>query len=292
MWAALAANVANIPLNALLIFGLGWGVKGAATATVFAQAVELGLLVAIHRREPIRLRWPSRQQLGALWALGLPSGLELFLDVGAFAALVVIIAQIGQLDLAAHQIAMQVCHLIFLPALALGDAASVLVGRLVGAADDAWVGRVAHRALATVLVYSTVCATSLMLFAELVARAFTSDAALVEVAVTVLRAAGVLQLFHGSHIVARSVLRGAGDVRYAALITVGLAWLFAPPLAYWLGLERGLGALGGWLGMCLEIALGTLLLWWRVERRGWARAAELSRARLKPAEPVAMPQPA
>jgi MATE family multidrug resistance protein len=85
-------------------------------------------------------------------------------------------------------------------------------------------------------------------------------------------------------VVARSVLRGTGDVRFPALITVGFAWTIAPPLAFWLGLVQGWGALGGWVGLSVQIALGAVVLWWRLERGTWRRAARQSRARLAPVE--------
>jgi MATE family multidrug resistance protein len=63
------------------------------------------------------------------------------------------------------------------------------------------------------------------------------------------------------------------------------SWVCTPPLAYALGRVAGLGAIGGWLGLCLEIVVGTVILWWRLEGGGWlpfARRARQDLLRLRP----------
>ncbi len=98
--------------------------------------------------------------------------------------------------------------------------------------------------------------------------------------VKLLYVAAAFQVFDGANAVARSVLRGTGDVRFPAIIAVCTAWLCTPPLTALLGIGLGLGAVGGWLGLCAEICVGTALLWWRLERRQWQPWAERSRQRI------------
>jgi MATE family multidrug resistance protein len=75
-------------------------------------------------------------------------------------------------------------------------------------------------------------------------------------------------------------LRGAGDAKVPAQLGVVCAWLFTPPLAWALGRGLGLGALGGWIGLSLEILSLALLCWWRLEREHWRPLARASRERL------------
>ena len=97
--------------------------------------------------------------------------------------------------------------------------------------------------------------------------------------------AAVFQIFDAANIVARCILRGAGDVRYAAVVGVLTSWLCTPTFAWIFGHRLGLGALGGWLGLCLEIVLASAVLWIRLERRRWLGIAMASRARIL-SEPV------
>jgi MATE family multidrug resistance protein len=128
-------------------------------------------------------------------------------------------------------------------------------------------------ALYVTLVYATLCAVVFAAFGDVLAGAFTSDAPLVALTAKLLLVAAAFQLFDGGNIVARSVLRGTGDVRFAAVVGVATAWLCTPPLAFWLGSKLGMGAFGGWLGLCIEIVVGTLILWWRLERGYWVVSA-------------------
>lgn len=280
MLVSVVANLLNIALDAIFIFGLGLGVAGAAWSTVIAHAVEALLMLYVQRNDGLGLSAVRLVDLHAVVRLGWPLGLQFLLEVGSFAVLVAILARIGQVDLAAHQIALQLCHFSFLPAFALGEAASVLSGQAVGADRDALVRRIGRLALGIASVYTGACALAFALGAPLLAAAFTSDTAVIRLATRLIWVAAAFQLFDGANVVARSVLRGTGDVRYPAMISVVIAWITTPPLTALLGIGLGLGALGGWLGICLETIVGASLLWWRLEREHWQKAAVRSRAEL------------
>ena len=107
---------------------------------------------------------------------------------------------------------------------------------------------------------------------------FTTDVALSAVAMRLLHVAAVFQLFDGAHIVARSILRGVGDVRFAAIVGVVTAWVMTPPLTWLLGWHFGLGAYGGWVGLSAETIIGAALLWRRLRYGHWRVAAAAARS--------------
>jgi len=286
MRATIAAQATNITLAFTFIFILHWGVAGAAFATVLAHGVEAGTLSLAQRSRGFGLRVVRRQHVVELFRMGLPTGLQFGLEVGAFATLSLMISLFSEVEMASHHIAIQVIHLSFLPAMAVAEAASVLTGQAVGAGAYGFVKRVAHLAMAITAVYAGAWSLLLALGAPLIASVFTADPGVISVAVTLLHVAAVFQIFDASNIVARCSLRGAGDVRYAAVVGVLTSWLCTPTLAWLLGRHYKLGAFGGWLGLCLEIIVSSSILWWRIERRGWLAAATLSRARLVADVPV------
>lgn len=277
MMATIVANLVNIGLAYFFIRHLGWGVPGAAVATLIAQAVEAGVLAEVQHRLGWQVRATRWEHVRALWAIGLPTGLQFMLEMGSFSLLAAFIAALSEVQMAAHQIAIQIIHFSFLPAYAVSEAASVLVGQAVGAGRDDLVLGVARRALLLTSIYTFACTLVLALGAPIIISPFHPSAALSEVAVRLLHVAAVFQIFDGANMVARGALRGTGDVRPAAVVGVVTAWLMTPPLMWLLGYRLGLGALGGWLGLCGEIILGSLILWWRLERRSWHAAAERSR---------------
>jgi len=280
MRATIAANLANIALDYLLIVELGWGVRGAAWASVMAHVIEAGFLIAIQRGEGLGLGRGGTAELGRIWRLGLPIGGQMLLEISAFALLTVMFAAMSEVDLAAHQIALQVLHLSFLPVFAVGEAASVLIGQAVGADEDGLVPVVVWRAMALGAGYALLCALVLLLGAGPIASAFTDEPLLATTTVRLFYIAAAFQLFDAANIVARCSLRGAGDVRFAAVIAVTLAWVCTPPLAWLLGYALGLGVAGGWLGLCVELVAGAVILWWRLLRGGWRPMAERSRREL------------
>ncbi len=192
--------------------------------------------------------------------------------------------------MASHQIALQVIHFSFLPAFAVAEAGSVLAGQAVGAGQYALVTRVARGALGITGVYTAAWSLLLTFGSGLLVSGFTPDAEVVSTATRLLHVAAVFQIFDGANMVARCALRGAGDVRYAAIVGVLTSWLTTPTLAWLLGHYYRLGAFGGWLGLCMEIIVGAAILWWRLERRGWLASAEL--AHLAQALPERIAHPA
>ncbi|MCC6526421.1 MAG: MATE family efflux transporter [Polyangiaceae bacterium] len=282
---ALAANLANIALDALFILGLGLGVRGAGMATALGHLVEMGMLFAASRDPGIAWRKARLRHVTAALRLGVPLGLQFLLEVGSFTVLVVLLARCGEIEVAAHQIALQVTHLSFLPAFAVGEAASVLIGQAVGAGEDALVRPLARKAGAIGAAYTGFCSLVLVVFAGPIASAFTRDAAVRATAVHLLWVAAAFQIFDGANVVARSALRGTGDVRFPAIIGVATSWLCLPPLTWLLGEHFGLGALGGWLGLLVEIVVGAVIFWARLERDQWRPWAVRSRAELGVAAP-------
>jgi MATE family multidrug resistance protein len=280
MRASLVANAVNVGLACLFVLGLGWGVAGAGAATAIAHYVEVGLLALQQRRHGGGPRGTTLRHLAELWKVGLPTGLQFTLEVGAFSILTGLISALSESEMAAHHVAIQVIQFSFLPAFAVGEAASVLAGQAVGADRDGLVVRASREALKLSTAYTGLWTLALAFVAPLIVAAFRQRPDISASAVQLLHVAAVFQIFDGANIIARAVLRGAADVRYPAWVGVITSWAFTPPLTWLLGYRLGLGALGGWLGMLAEIIVSTALLWRRLERGDWRHAARASRARM------------
>jgi MATE family multidrug resistance protein len=188
------------------------------------------------------------------------------------------LAAMSDVQMAAHQIVLQAIHFTFLPILAFGEAAAVMTGQAVGARRDRMVVGIAYRALLLAGGYALFWTFGLAIWAESFVRAFTDDPELIAAAIPLFWVAAGFQVLDAANVCARSTLQGTGDVRYPAVIGIVFAWLLTPPATYFLGWELGLGALGGWLGIAAEIAIGAVILWWRVLRGGWRPSAERTRA--------------
>jgi MATE family multidrug resistance protein len=277
MRAALAGNAVNITLDVVLIVGLGWGVQGAAVATIFGNLTETAVLAWPMRSQLKQMRW-LRSAVRAVWTQGVPNGLQFVMEVGSFLILTVLVARMSAIDGAAHQLVLHLVNVSFLPAHALAEAAAVLVGQAVGAGQDHLVPRVARRALALGAGYATVCLVGYAILGGMIAQAMSAgDAALAARATMLVHVSLAFLVADAANVIARGVLRGASDVRYAAVLGIATAWLTTPPLTWLLGVHWGLGAVGGWIGLSFEIVVGASLFWLRVVRGGWRPAAAAAR---------------
>jgi len=272
MRAAVIANVVNIPLNALLVIGLGLGVVGSAVANVLAQVVEL---VCLYRSRPSWFRGMPVEvaKIREIVRLGWPLGLEMFLDVSSFSTLAIIIAKFGAVELAAHQIAIQIAHLTILPILAVAEAASVLAGHACGSGRTGDVRLIARVSVAVGLSVAASTALALVSIPGTLAGAFTSDVGVRPLAEVLIRMVSGFQLGFVLYAVGRGVLRGLGDLRFTSFVTVGVAWLCTPTLGLILGQVFGFGVVGGWCGLSLEITVASSLYIWRLEHGSWKKAA-------------------
>ena len=292
---ALAVNafvaVANAGLNEWLMFGLGWGVAGAAWATTLSICVGLAMGLALflsprYRRDyASALTWrPRRRAIVATVAVGLPVGLSIAFDLLGLAAFQAMLTRLGAVQGAASQIVMMLTSVAYMPAVGLGMAGTTLVGQSIGAGDPDWAERVGNRTIALSVAYMFVtgivlAAAGPWLLPMFVTAADADAQQVIALGVGLLWIAAAYQLFDGLNIGCGFCLRGAGDTRFPALLLLALAWGVFVPLTHllafapgegWVDSVPGLGwgATGGWFAAVAYVGLlGSALLWrWRSRR--------------------------
>jgi MATE family multidrug resistance protein len=284
MVAGLATNVLNAILGWSLIYGHAGlpalGVRGAAVATATCEVLEAVALVSLLVRDARRGRDFSRARaelpLGAasaqVAAVGVPTGLQFGSEMLAMAVFTGVLGELGAEQIAAHQIALATIRTSFLPGVAIGEAASVLVGQALGRGSLADADRAAKAALTVTVSFMATCGLVFASASHPIARAFTSDARVAAIATVLLIIASLFQVFDAVALVLRGALRGAKDVRVPAAIGITVAWTFVPTAALVLGRALGWGAIGAWLGFLAETIAGAGLYAWRWRRGHWRSA--------------------
>jgi multidrug resistance protein, MATE family len=283
MVVGLAGNTFNAVLAWALIYGrLGLprlGVRGGGYATALTLVLELAVLLWLLAKDdrrggslpsgaPLSLRQATREVV----ELGLPTGAQFGAETLAFTAFTALLGGAGKEQIAAHQIGLAVIRTSFLPGAAIAEAASVMVGRSLGARRLDAADRAAKSAVIVAVAFMASCGVVFAVFGGALARTFTRDAEVVAIAQKLLLLAAAFQVLDAVNIVYRGALRGAKDVRVAALVGSAVVWLFIPTSALVLGRWMGWGALGGWVGFVGETTVGALVLWLRWTRGGWRRA--------------------
>jgi len=280
---ALVANVANLALDLLLVFGgsgLGpaagplrgipaLGATGSGIATTLATLLQAAFLASAVRRHPVAAgftRRPVPEEMGRALRVGVPVGLHMAAEVGVFALAGFFAGRLGTTELAAHQVALAVAGFTFSAALGIGGAGSVRVGLAVGARDTPAARRAGLVAFGTGACFMALWGAAFLLFPGAFARLMCDDARVVAAATPLFRIAGVFQVADGVQGVGAGVLRGAGDTRFTFLANLLGHWVLGLPAALLLGLDLGLGVAGLWWGLCAGLAVVAAALFARFER--------------------------
>jgi MATE family multidrug resistance protein len=268
---ALAGNATHALLDAVALFWLGWGAAGAALAGALAFVVQAILLACAQRETGISFGPAASKARIEVARAGAFTGLQFVLEMGSLAALSLLLAGMSNLQMAAHQIAVQLAAFCFLPALAVAESATVLSAEAFGRARYDAVHAVARAARKLGLAYSVLCALVLVLAGGTVAGWFTAEPALADVVRAVLGMVAAHQLFESLALGSHGVLRGVGAARFSALCAMACAWLCTPWLGYLLARHYELGAVGVWIAHTVEMAIVSLVLARHVERGSWRR---------------------
>jgi MATE family multidrug resistance protein len=275
--AIVAANLANGVLNWAFIFGhLGFpamGVEGSAWATSLSRGLlVLGLWLGARRElrpmlVPVRPETWQLEPLRRMLRLGAPIGAQQVLEFGAFALVALMMGWIGTREMAGHQIAINLAALTFMVPLGVGDAASVLVGRAVGRGDVPGTRSAARAAFACGVGFMSLTGAVFLTAPMALARLYSRDLDVIVVAATLIRIAGVFQIFDGLQVVGAGILRGLGDTRAPMLICLFGYWLLGIPLSAYLAFAADLGPAGLWWGLVLGLGVVATLLLARVRSR-------------------------
>jgi MATE family multidrug resistance protein len=291
-----AANVANLVLDLLLVFGGGalpaWtgplravpplGAAGAAIASTLVTCVQTGLLARATSRAPAPgppARRPDARDLRRALTVGAPVGLHMGAEVGIFALVGFLAGRLGPAEIAAHQIAIAYASLSFCVALGIGNAGGVRVGWAVGARDRAAARRAGLVAIAAGAAFMSLSGLAFLLWPGALARLSTDDPAVLATATPLLVVAAVFQVSDGVQGVGAGVLRGAADTRFTFAANMVGHWAVGLPIALGLGIAAGLGVVGLWWGLCAGLSLVAAALLWRFLRISSREIAPAERGR-------------
>jgi multidrug resistance protein, MATE family len=294
-FALISANIVNALANWILIYGKwgapAMGVVGSGWSTAFARAYMAAVLVGYllwydyrHRTEllktPVDIDLP---RIRRLITLGFPAALQFTLESGIFALVTALIARLGAIPLASHQIALNTVAFTYMVPLGIASAAAVRVGQAIGRNDPEGAGHAGGTAIFVGAAFMTAASAGLLIFPRWIARMYTPDETVIRNAILLLAAGAAFQLFDGIQTVATGALRGAGDTRTPMLCHFTAYWIIGLPLGAWLCFWRGWGAIGLWVGLSLALILiGIVLLfaWRRAVRKLTMHRTDASLARV------------
>ena len=272
MIATLIGNVFNVLFNYMLIYGkLGapaLGVEGAALGTFLARIVMIAIMIAILMRW--KDLWPYIKNANymvyrssvakKLLSLGIPTSMQMFFEVTAFAAAALIMGTLGKTPQAAHQIAINLAAMTFLTCTGLGMAATIRVGNQLGQNNTSGLYKAGMSAILQVVLFMLVAAFLFVGLRDVLPHLYIDDDAVIQIASVLLIMAAIFQVSDGVQVVALGVLRGMQDVKVPMLITFLAYWLCGIPISYISARHLNFGPIGVWMGLVIGLTVSAVLL--------------------------------
>ncbi len=284
MYATILANIINVVLNYLLIFGkFGFpelGIVGAAIGTLISRVVMVFFLWWVLRaREKskafvtdIKIFVLESPMLKKITNIGLPSAMQMFFEVAIFTSAVWLSGTLGQNPQAANQIALNLASMTFMVASGLSVAAMIRVGNQKGLKNFTELRRIAISIFLLGVIIAVVSAIAFLLLHKVLPTIYVDlddpinafdTREVVTIASTLLLLAAIFQISDSLQVVALGALRGLQDVKIPTILTFISYWAIGFPISYYFGKEDALGSTGIWLGLIAGLTSAAILLFIR-----------------------------
>ena len=275
----LVANIVNIVLNYLLIYGkFGfpyWGVVGAGVATLISRILmAVGFFVYVRTNDSwwnylkdITIDLFHARKVWTVARVGMPIGGHMLLECTAFALSAIMVGWLGAVPLAGNQIAQNISHLTFMLVVGIGSATTIRVSHRLGEKNFYALRMAGKASVHLCLLTNTLMAIFMIVFSRQIPRIFTTDMAVIDAAAPLLVLAGLFQISDGLQTVGASILRGLTDVKRPVIYAFISYICINLPLGYLLAFKFHMGASGVWIGFIVGLSIAAILFHVRCNRQ-------------------------
>ena len=284
MYATLIANIINVVLNYLLIFGkFGFpemGIVGAAYGTLVSRLVMVLYLWLLLRSKERSKRIVKNIKFFVLDVLmikkiinlGSLSAMQMFFEVAIFTAAIWLSGLLGKNPQAANQIALNLSSMTFMVAMGLSVASMIRVGNQKGLQNYNELRRIAFSIFLLGVVFALFFAVLFFIFHKSLPNIYVDlndtenyvdNMEVISIASKLLLAAAFFQISDSIQVVVLGALRGLQDVKIPTILTFVSYWVIGFPVSYFLGKEDMYGSFGIWLGLLAGLTTASILLFIR-----------------------------
>lgn len=232
----LVAVILNTILDPLFISGFGWGIEGAAYATVLSQAVAflLGLWYTLRNGlAPLSIPFlPKKEQVLLILKLGIPSGLQMMVIYAGVTAIMSVVNSFGGSVVAGFGASQRIDSLITLPAMALGTAVNSMAGQNIGIGRWDRVKEIAKYGALFNLAIMLVIAILVFLLAEPLTSLFINEESAVSFGTDYLKIIAFFYPFIGLNFILNGIVRSSGAMYQVLILNILSFWLLRYPLTY------------------------------------------------------------
>jgi multidrug resistance protein, MATE family len=276
MAATILSNILNVILNYLLIFGkFGFpelGLLGAGYATLISRMVmPILLYIGFKKQASINQYFKlfpqvsvSTKAIKEIFTVGFPIAGQLIVEVFSFAFSAVMMGWLGNVPLAAHQVALGMASFTFMMANGVAMAATIRVSFQLGQKNFDSMEKVSYSAIHLVLAYMALCGIALYVFRYQLPKLFTTDELVINQAASLLIIAAIFQLFDGLQVVSLGILRGFADVKAPMYIASFSYLAVGLSIGYLSAFHLNMGPEGIWYGFVAGLLCAGVFLAFRI----------------------------
>ena len=278
MFTSVIALSCNVFLNYVLMFGkfgapalgvVGCGIASAISMWLVAGALALYMVLSpFYRRFDLFSRVaPLRMSvLREMIVLGVPIAITITAEAGLFGAVSILMGTRGVEITAAHQIAINFASTMFMIPVALSSASTIRVGQLLGAGNLRGARVSGAVGIGLCGLFMAISALFMLVFRDVVVSLYTDDAAVRNIAISLLLMAAIFQVADGVQIGAAAALRGYKDTRVPMFVNMFAYWVLAFPLAFLAAITFKAPPNYTWGGFIVGLGTAAILLTWRYNR--------------------------
>lgn len=259
----LIATFLNILFDLLFIIGFGWGIEGAAWATVIAQGIgmyislryvdKLHPLLSIKKKDLLFHYSLFREEI----KIGLPSSIQQCAISLGLIALLGIVNSFGTDTLTAYGAAGKIDTIITQAMITLSGALAAFCGQNFGAGKFYRAQKGLRITLLINAIVCTIAFISVYFWGDKMMITFTTDTTVIIIGKEYLLIIGAFFIVHGTLNIYNGALRGAGDTIFTMFTSLFSLWLIRIPLAYWL--SDKIGRVGIWWGIALSCTIALII---------------------------------
>jgi len=284
MYATLIANIINVVLNYLLIFGkFGFpemGMVGAAYGTLVSRIIMVTYLWVLLRYKErsrkivrnIKLFTLDLSMIKKIVNIGSLSAMQMFFEVAIFTSAIWLSGLLGKNSQAANQIALNLSSMTFMVAMGLSVASMIRVGNQKGLQNYKELRRIAFSIFLLGILLAVFFALLFFVFHKSLPNIYVDlndttnykdNMEVLSIASNLLLAAAFFQISDSIQVVVLGALRGLQDVKIPTILTFISYWVVGFPVSYFLGKEEMYGSFGIWLGLLAGLTTASVLLFIR-----------------------------
>lgn len=281
--ATVIGNVINLILNAVFLYGCGWGVKGVAYATVISRIVNL-TIVMLESHFLIKAaedgnRLAGGKIIGQIVKIGLPSAMESILYN---VAITIVFKFLNQMDaegvnVTARSYATQITNFSFSAGSALAQANAIMTGWRIGEGRYDECDRKTNKAALTGIAVAIAIESLFAICSGFLIRIFTDDPAMISLVGKLLAIDIVLEAGRVSNLVYGNALKTAGDAVFPAVIAAVFMFMFAVGGTYVFGIKLNLMVTGAYIGLTMDECVRAAGMFLRWKSGKWKKMTLVSR---------------